>query len=31
MINGSIRLFAGVFSILFGLGLAWSKLHEIGL
>jgi ABC-type nickel/cobalt efflux system permease component RcnA len=29
MINGGIRLFAGLFSILFGLALAWNLLHEI--
>jgi ABC-type nickel/cobalt efflux system permease component RcnA len=29
MVNGWIRLFAGLFSILFGLMLAWRLLHEI--
>lgn len=29
IINGGIRLFAGLFSILFGLALAWNLLHEI--
>lgn len=29
IINGRIRLFAGLFSILFGLMLAWKLLHEI--
>lgn len=29
IINGGIRLFAGLFSILFGLVLAWNLLHEI--
>jgi ABC-type nickel/cobalt efflux system permease component RcnA len=28
-LNGGIRLFAGLFSVLFGLGLAWKLLHEI--
>lgn len=28
-VNGGIRLFAGGFSILFGLILAWKLLHEI--
>ena len=29
VIHGGIRLFAGLFSILFGLVLAWKLLHEI--
>lgn len=29
ILNGWIRLFAGLFSILFGLMLAWKLLHEI--
>jgi len=29
IINGGIRLFAGLFSILFGLVLAWKLLHGI--
>jgi ABC-type nickel/cobalt efflux system permease component RcnA len=29
IINGGIRLFAGLFSILFGLALAWNLLHQI--
>lgn len=29
MINGRIRLIAGLFSIFFGLILAWNLLHEI--
>ena len=29
ILNGGIRLFAGLFSILFGLVLAWKLLHEI--
>ena len=29
IINGRIRLFAGLFSITFGLLLAWRLLHEI--
>lgn len=29
IVNGGIRLFAGLFSILFGLVLAWKLLHEI--
>jgi ABC-type nickel/cobalt efflux system permease component RcnA len=29
IINGGIRFFAGLFSILFGLVLAWNLLHEI--
>ena len=29
VINGSIRLFAGVFSILFGLFLAWNLMHDL--
>lgn len=29
MINSGIRLFAGLFSIVFGLVLAWKLLHEI--
>ena len=28
VINGSIRLCAGVFSILFGLFVAWNLIHE---
>jgi ABC-type nickel/cobalt efflux system permease component RcnA len=29
-INGAIRLLAGIFSIFFGLFIAWGLLHEIG-
>ena len=29
IINGGIRLFSGLFSILFGLALAWNLLHQI--
>ena len=29
IINGGIRLFAGLFSILFGLALGWNLLHEM--
>lgn len=29
IVNGGIRLFAGLFSVLFGLALAWKLLHEI--
>jgi len=29
IVNGGIRLFAGLFSIVFGLVLAWKLLHEI--
>jgi ABC-type nickel/cobalt efflux system permease component RcnA len=29
IINGSIRLLAGLFSVLFGLMLAWELIHEI--
>ena len=29
IINGGIRLFAGLFSILFGLALAWNLLREM--
>jgi len=29
ILNGGIRLFAGLFSIVFGLMLAWKLLHEI--
>ncbi|MFY9557898.1 MAG: urease accessory protein UreH [Blastocatellia bacterium] len=29
LVNGGIRLFAGVFSVLFGLVLAWNLLNEI--
>ncbi|MEK6408555.1 MAG: urease accessory protein UreH [Acidobacteriota bacterium] len=29
IVNGGIRLFAGIFSVLFGLVLAWKLLHEI--
>jgi ABC-type nickel/cobalt efflux system permease component RcnA len=29
MVNGGIRLSAGVFSVVFGLALAWKLLHEI--
>lgn len=29
VVNGGIRLFAGIFSIVFGLVLAWKLLHEI--
>jgi len=29
MINGSIRLFAGLFSILFGLFVAWNLVHDL--
>ncbi|HSB10018.1 MAG TPA: urease accessory protein UreH [Blastocatellia bacterium] len=28
-VNGGIRLFAGLFSILFGLFLAWNLIHEL--
>ena len=29
MVNGGIRLCAGLFSLVFGLALAWKLLHEI--
>jgi ABC-type nickel/cobalt efflux system permease component RcnA len=29
MVNGGIRLFAGVFSVLFGLMLAWNLLRDL--
>jgi high-affinity nickel-transport protein len=29
IVNGGIRLFAGLFSIVFGLVLAWKLLHQI--
>lgn len=29
VVNGSIRLFAGLFSILFGLLLAWNLAHDL--
>lgn len=29
MLNGGIRLLAGLFSVLFGLWLAWELVHEI--
>ena len=29
ILNGGIRLFAGLFSVLFGLMLGWKLLHEI--